>query len=284
MSIDHIIKAKDILYKDIIKELSDQSSKKFDNNTKTLEQLDYWKDNELQDIVKTRYNPKDQTTYLTKNEVVNLMDWKLSKGKFRPQLPKLIRSNSEKDVEQFTKDGFRIFLQYSQSLPKDFTWIKASIEDREEYSKVLKSSMKELCKLKGVGPATASLLLTCLFKINEKITPPFFSDEAFMYYVIDPSRPNTSIKYNVKEYLEEYIPILLKILREAETPVKFIDLEKGGWALKYYSLHDDDILISITNPFGEDEKDWDKLKVKFEDEEKEITKDTKPLKKKRKTK
>ncbi|KAI5964332.1 uncharacterized protein KGF55_002274 [Candida pseudojiufengensis] len=254
-----IFKAEKLLYKKIIKELSDQSSKKFDNNTKTLEQLDHWRDNELRDIVKKRYDFERGEAYLTKDEVVNLMDWKLSKGKFRPTLPKLIRSNSEEEVKQCTQEGFKIMTNYFKSLPEKSFWSNATSKYWDEYLTVIKTSMKKLCKLRGIGPATASLLLSCLYKIDEVRTPPFFSDEAFMYYVIDPSRPNTNIKYSVKEYVEEFLPVLFQIVKTEKGTTNFNDLEKGGWALKYYSLHYDDILVSVRNIFDPEIKGWDKF-------------------------
>jgi hypothetical protein len=57
------------------------------------------------------------------------MDWKLSRGKFRPQLKKLISSNSPDSVESITKEAFT----------KDWP-----------------DSLNVLTRLKGVGPATGT--------------------------------------------------------------------------------------------------------------------------------
>ena len=57
------------------------------------------------------------------------MDWKLQRGKFRPQLKSLIESNSSQNVEAITKDAF------TRNWPEN---------------------LKTLINLKGVGPATAT--------------------------------------------------------------------------------------------------------------------------------
>ena len=55
----------------------------------------------------------------------------LQRGKFRPRLTELIKSNSEKDIKEITSKSY------------------GHIKEPE-------TAIKELCKLKGVGPATAS--------------------------------------------------------------------------------------------------------------------------------
>ena len=176
MSLKYIIKANEELFNPIIRELSEQTSKKFDKDSKTFNQLNQWKDEELLSTVATRYTSSNKdTTYITKDELINLMDWKLNIGTFRPSLPKLIRSNTEESVKEVTKAGFKIMLDYFQKLPSDF-WSHATNEDLNDYKKLIRQAMKELCKLKGVGPATSSLIMNCLYKIQPMFAPPFFSD------------------------------------------------------------------------------------------------------------
>ena len=262
MSIKYITKANKELFVPIIRELSDQTSKKFDHNSKTYEELNDWKDHELLDAVANRYsNSNRATTYITKDELVNLMDWKLNIGTFRPSLPKLIRSNDEEQVEDATKVGFKILLDYFNSLPTDF-WSIATDEELDKYKKVIRQAMKELCKLKGVGPATSSLIMTCLYNIQPKYTTPFFSDESFMYYVLDPTKPGQKIKYSVKEYVEELLLVYFKLLK-SDPEVTFVELERGGWTIKYFSLYHDDKLIDIKSPYTNDEE-WETFKVDVE--------------------
>ncbi|CCG21980.1 hypothetical protein CORT_0B02650 [Candida orthopsilosis Co 90-125] len=275
MSLKYITKANNELFKPIIRELSDQTSKKFDNNSKTFQQLNQWKDDELLEIIAGRYlSSNKDTTYITKSELINLMDWKLSIGTFRPSLPKLIKSNNEESVIEVTKAGFKILLNYFKDLSSGF-WISAADEKLDEYKKHIRQAMKELCKLKGVGPATSSLLMNCLYEIQPKFTPPFFSDESFMYYVLDPTKPGEKIKYSVKEYVEELLPVYFKLLRSYPEGA-FTELERGGWAIKYYSLFNDDKLINVKSPFDENEE-W----KTFKDDEVESSEP--PKKKKRST-
>ncbi|XP_058621458.1 uncharacterized protein zgc:112496 isoform X1 [Onychostoma macrolepis] len=72
--------------------------------------------------------------FLTHAELVKIMEWKLTKGKFRPRLKQLIGSNSEEAVQSSTSKAFGL-------LPD------------------VQAAITELCKLKGVGPATASAVL-----------------------------------------------------------------------------------------------------------------------------
>ncbi|KAI5969758.1 hypothetical protein CANMA_001220 [Candida margitis] len=273
MSLNYITRANKELFKNIIRELSDQTSKKFDSDTKTFQQLDHWKDNQLLDTVADRYaSSKRDTTYLTKSELVNLMDWKLNIGTFRPTLPKLIKSNDEETVKEVTKSGFKMLLGFFKDLPSDF-WSVATADQLADYKKHIRQAMKELCKLKGVGPATSSLIMCCLYKIQPKFTPPFFSDESFMYYVIDPTKPGEKIKYSVKEYVEELLPVYFKLLRN-DPESTFWQLERGGWAVKYFSLYKDDKLVNIKSPYG-DSEEWESFQ-KGEEED-----STEPPKKKK---
>lgn len=111
IKIDHILKSSKELYPRIIEELSSQFTKKYDKNTKTFAQLNTWKEDELTNTLLKRYQ-ETETTWITKDELINLLDWKLAKGKFRPMLPKLIKSNDNIDVEEITKQGYQYLLDY----------------------------------------------------------------------------------------------------------------------------------------------------------------------------
>jgi hypothetical protein len=89
-------------------------------------------------------------------------------------------------------------------------------------------ALKCLVSLKGIGPATASLLLS----IAAPETVPFFSDELFRWCTWDePGSPNgwqRKIKYNIKEYevLLKKVDTLVKRLN-----VQAVDAEKVAWVL-----------------------------------------------------
>jgi hypothetical protein len=98
-----------------------------------------------------------------------------SHGTFRPSLKSLVQQNSEEFVKETTIAGF-------------------SAESWND-------SLNILTKLKGIGPATAALLLSTS---NPKALP-FFSDEIFRWAFWQNKtgdRWDRKIKYSLKEYRE----------------------------------------------------------------------------------
>ncbi|ODV78710.1 uncharacterized protein CANTADRAFT_26692 [Suhomyces tanzawaensis NRRL Y-17324] len=263
MTVDHILKAYSSLYPAINKELSDQSSKKYDNDKLTLLQLEEWRNDELPQIIASRHQQHNKV-WITKDELVLLMDWKLAKGKFRPTLPKLIKSNGEDEVLKYSEDGFQILLSYIEQHP-DFSWKLADKDTIQDYILAIKKAFKSVCMLKGVGPATASLILSLLTKINARLSPPFFSDESFLYFVVDAQRPGSKIKYNVKEYTDEFLPVYFSILKEYDTDMH--TLEKGAWALKSFEINRIDKLINIKLDSDYKEEDLNSFQLKQEPEQ-----------------
>ncbi|TNN39698.1 hypothetical protein EYF80_050142 [Liparis tanakae] len=71
--------------------------------------------------------------HVTRPELVKLMEWKLTRGSFRPRLQQLVASNSAAAVESCSGTAFRL-------LPD------------------VPAAVAELSSLKGVGPATAVVL------------------------------------------------------------------------------------------------------------------------------
>ncbi|KAK8210329.1 hypothetical protein M8818_003497 [Zalaria obscura] len=124
---------------------------------------------------------KSSDAYLEKSEVQTLVDWKLSHGTFRPSLKKLVASNSEEAVETTTKAAYGLYA-----------------EDKANHGKAL----KELATLRGIGPATASLLLS----VYDPATIPFFSDELYRWIAWDSEAKGKGkgwerkIGYTAKEY------------------------------------------------------------------------------------
>ncbi|KAK4575407.1 hypothetical protein LTR86_001261 [Recurvomyces mirabilis] len=116
---------------------------------------------------------------LEKHELVTLMDWKLSHGKFRPSLKKLINENDEEQVVKITTHAFGIYEQEPDGIKK---------------------VISQLCQLRGVGPATASLILS----VHDEANIPFFSDELFRWAFWNKSGWEQKIKYTAKEYFELY--------------------------------------------------------------------------------
>ncbi|CAK0784462.1 hypothetical protein CVIRNUC_007666 [Coccomyxa viridis] len=115
-----------------------------------LEELERWFFDELPVAIAAR-SPK----HLTSEELVRIVDWKLTRGKWRPKLLDYAKSHSETTVRAATSAAFDI-ISSTQSAQAD-----------------LKAAMGSLTELKGIGPATASAILTAM-------SPhvPFMSDEA----------------------------------------------------------------------------------------------------------
>ncbi|EON98563.1 hypothetical protein UCRPA7_5938 [Phaeoacremonium minimum UCRPA7] len=134
------------------------------------------------------------------DDVKSLVEWKLRHGKFRPTLMKLVSSNDSSFVQDTIKQA-RISYQ------KD---------------KDVSAALAILTKLKGIGPATASLLLAIL----DPEHVPFFGDEVFYWLCCDGKV--LPIKYNAKEYkeLNEHSRKLAKRLG-----VKAIDIEQVAYVL-----------------------------------------------------
>lgn len=154
-------------------------------------------------------------------------------GTFRPKLLSLVQSNDSNAIKETTTSAFRLLPDTSKAL-------------------------KVLTSLKGIGPATASLLLS----VAAPDSVPFFSDELFRWCVWDePGSPNgwqRKIKYNAKEYelVLEKVHALVKRLG-----VRAVDAEKVAWVLGHERVDVD---------AGDDSQDVQVEAHKKEPEEKEV--------------
>ncbi|KAI1749666.1 hypothetical protein F4782DRAFT_512733 [Xylaria castorea] len=106
------------------------------------------------------------------DDVKKLVDWKLRHGKFRPTLMKLVSSNDGEAVREIIHEAMT---QY---------WLDNNVA----------KAIDAIAKLKGVGPATASLLLS----VHDPERVIFFSDEAYWWLCCNGQK--SPIKYNAKEY------------------------------------------------------------------------------------
>nr|XP_023907967.1 uncharacterized protein LOC112019684 [Quercus suber]POF16547.1 hypothetical protein CFP56_24065 [Quercus suber] len=146
---------------------------------------------------------------LTKSELATLMDWKLSHGKFRPALKSLIQQNSPESVGAATRQAFST----------------AALTDQSK----LKASITTLTALKGVGPATASLLLS----VHDPTNVVFFADEVFRWACYDDSGAggwSRPVKYSLAEYslLAERVQDLRRRLGGG---LQSLDVEMVGYVL-----------------------------------------------------
>ncbi len=133
-------------------------------------------------------------------------------GKFRPTLMNLVTANDSSATKTTIKQAIQTYRGASSS-PAD---------DKLPSAAVIAAALATLTKLRGIGPATASLLLT----VHDPERVIFFSDEAF-YWLCCGGKDST-IKYNNKEYV---------LLREKATElverldVPATDVEKVAYVL-----------------------------------------------------
>lgn len=92
-----------------------------------------------------KWRSLEKEAFCTSEELFNIIEWKFSVGKPRP-LWKQIKSNSEDDIKQFSKDAFSLICDTNK--------------DDENLNKVLAGAIENITKLKGIGPAAASAMLS----------------------------------------------------------------------------------------------------------------------------
>ena len=133
-------------------------------------------------------------------------------GTYRPNLAKLVASNSIEDIQNTTRDAFRIYET-----------------NHDDYAKAVTA----MSKLKGVGPATASLFLSCYDPVNV----PFFSDELYRYLHWEEARAKGwyhKIGYTMKEYKALYDRLQSlreRLEKERGETIRAVDIEKMAYAL-----------------------------------------------------
>eukprot|EP00195_Chlamydomonas_chlamydogama_P011451 CAMPEP_0202903554 /NCGR_PEP_ID=MMETSP1392-20130828/25132_1 /ASSEMBLY_ACC=CAM_ASM_000868 /TAXON_ID=225041 /ORGANISM="Chlamydomonas chlamydogama, Strain SAG 11-48b" /LENGTH=303 /DNA_ID=CAMNT_0049590789 /DNA_START=42 /DNA_END=953 /DNA_ORIENTATION=- len=99
---------------------------------------------------------RDPQPYLTREELVKLVDWKLTHGKWRPKLLEYAKDQDEKDVKEISEKALKA--------------LQGCVPGQRDK---VQSALQTLTALKGVGPATASAVLAAACP-----HVPFMSDEA----------------------------------------------------------------------------------------------------------
>jgi hypothetical protein len=131
-----------------------------------LHDLERWFVNTLQESVA-------RTGVFTKNDLIKLIEWKGTRGKFRPALVRFAKDQSDDAVCKASRKAFA-------ALRKDKS------ETLSDESMLI--AMKPLLDLRGIGPATASAILS-----SGDARIPFMSDELLMACLRDR-------KYTLKHY------------------------------------------------------------------------------------
>ncbi|KAG8532829.1 uncharacterized protein KY384_002707 [Bacidia gigantensis] len=165
-----------------------------------LQELDNFRVKELPGILHQRQSSGG--AFLEKEEATKLLNWKLY------VLFLLLASNSDEVIRAITKDAFSAYTANPSDPIKP---------------------LESIAKLKGVGPATASLLLSCFD--HENI--PFFSDEMFRWIHFEDAGVkgwDRKIGYTMKEYksLLGKVSDLRTKLKDGETIVTALEIEQAA--------------------------------------------------------
>lgn len=116
------------------------------------------------------------TPHLTQTELCQVLDFKLSFGQNRPALRGMINALQDTEVKAASEKSFQL------------------ISDSAKDINAIMKSIKALTVLRGIGPATASLILSLISPDT-----PFFSDEAAVK-VLQPTGGRRGLKYTEAEY------------------------------------------------------------------------------------
>ncbi|MCJ1361620.1 hypothetical protein MMC16_000720 [Acarospora aff. strigata] len=141
-------------------------------------------------------------------------------GKHRPRLTQLVASNPASTIRDTTRAAFALYS--SSSIPADPSALSATITALTK-------------PLKGIGPASASLLLS----VYDPSNVPFFSDELYRWICWDEGKGGwgRGIRYEVAEYrsLVEGVGVVLGRLRGegggGDGGVGAVELEKVAFVL-----------------------------------------------------
>lgn len=103
----------------------------------------------------------------------------------------------------------------------------------------VKPSLNALTKLRGIGPATASLLLS----VFDPSVAPFFSDELFRWSFFESGKGkgwDREIKYNMKEYLQLFDRVQDlqgRLQKHGRHETSAVEIEKVAYVLGKQALH-----------------------------------------------
>ncbi|KOS18427.1 hypothetical protein ESCO_000304 [Escovopsis weberi] len=162
-------------YPGLIETLS--KSKPAKSGQKTLQELDEFR---FVSAPKTFGGPAPKQS-MKQQDVETLVRWKLRHSKFRPTLMSLVSSNPPGLTSRTIASALQTYRRRCASGPPATDAIVAALG--------------ALAKLRGIGPATASLLLA----VHDAPNVAFFSDEAFQWLCPDGAAAG-KMRYDVAEY------------------------------------------------------------------------------------
>ncbi|CAG2101048.1 unnamed protein product [Medioppia subpectinata] len=163
-----------------------------------LIKLDNWYQEHLPQKIHSRKDP-----HIIHEELVQIAKWKLMRGKYRPKLLDLVRINTELAVLTISKKAFR----------------------KMYHQKNLSQAINALITLKGIGPATASAVLSAAYPEQA----PFMADECML------STPGVEANdYTLAEYntYSEQIKNCAEKLKQSDPDFKWTPhkVDQALWA------------------------------------------------------
>ena len=139
-------------------------------NHEKLTRLDEWFFHRLTVDVRARTPP-----CMTAKELVDMVDWKMTRGKVRPNLLNFAKAHSEATVKDATRDAIARLRSASRT---------------EDIPRALEPAVK----LKGIGPATASAVLACA---DDSV--PFMCDDLILVAL---GKMDSKFRYNESNFIE----------------------------------------------------------------------------------
>ncbi|KAJ5951335.1 uncharacterized protein N7479_009748 [Penicillium vulpinum] len=251
-------------------ELDPSEEKHILEETDKFLQLDRWRYEALPKIIAERANENGQKAsgpegaHLLKEELIDIMEWKTKHGVSRPMLMGMIKSNPVATITKSTSTAFAALPEVDPVVAPNEAFPKASLDALT-------------APIRGVGPATASLILSIATVFGDaKKQVPFYSDDVYLWLCLmdfpegpgskeqKPSKhkkPNGELiaKYNINEYRDLWNASQELRARlnsgAGEQPgdglVSFIDIERAAYVLRniafsdYYASQDHETGINI---------------------------------------
>ena len=130
---------------DIVKAIGNRAKKRSHaKNLSEMRKLENWWRDEYANVARAK-------GFVSKDELVKIMEWKISHSKWRPLLNGLKSKNDPASVKKHSTSA----MTYMNKL--------LSASDSTKQRDFLKKALDELCKLKYVGPVTATAILGPVF-------------------------------------------------------------------------------------------------------------------------
>ncbi|KAJ5802394.1 uncharacterized protein N7503_004844 [Penicillium pulvis] len=169
------------------KELDPSQQAHIDAEVEKFVKLDQWRYEDMPGIIEERKASNEEV--VNKEDLITVMEWKTTHGTPRPMLMGMIKSNQSNLVRGCT-------LAAISTLPTANPILDAQ-------NAFPKTSMNALQPLRGVGVATASLVLSIVTGRSEYAQQiPFYSDDMFLWLVVKdyptPTKSSSKRKVNSK--------------------------------------------------------------------------------------